>query len=114
MIRALLIASLLAGTVGCSLVSRDKSRGAEGERELPFKAKLRSSSDDRRAFDVSVRNKGAGLEEVRESVRFEATKYCLLNFGGSETEWRVSGGPDDWAFTQDGDALVFSGRCTNR
>lgn len=114
MIRVLLIAALLASTASCGLFSRDKSRGAESERELPFKAKLRASGDDRRDFDISVRNKGAGLEEVRESVRFEATKYCLLNFGGSDTAWRVSAGPDDWAFTQDGDALVFSGRCTNR
>ncbi|MEP3345492.1 MAG: hypothetical protein ABJN34_11630 [Litoreibacter sp.] len=113
MIRTALITALVLTTASCSTLARDKSRGAESERALPFKAKL-SKGDDKRDIAISVENKGAGVEEVRESVRFEATKYCLLNFGGSEAEWQVSPVSDDWAFTQDGNKLVFNARCVAR
>ena len=113
MIRLLLIISLVLGTASCSRFSRDKSRNAESERALPFKAKL-STGEDKRDIAIAVVNKGAGLEDVRESVRFEATKYCLLNYGGSDAEWQMSSVSKDWAFTQDGDKLVFNARCTVR
>ncbi|RLJ60317.1 hypothetical protein BCF46_0515 [Litoreibacter meonggei] len=113
MIRLLLIISLVLGTASCSRLSRDKSRNASSERALPFKAKL-SKGEDKRDIAIAVVNKGAGVEEVRESVRFEATKYCLLNYGGSDAEWQISPVSDDWAFTQDGDKLVFNARCIAR
>ena len=113
MIRLLLIISLVFATASCSRLSRDKSRNAASERELPFKAKL-STGEDKRDITISVANKGAGVEAVRESVRFEATKYCLLNYGGSDADWRMSSVSEDWAFTQDGDKLVFNARCTAR
>ncbi|EPX79930.1 hypothetical protein [Litoreibacter arenae] len=113
MIRLLLVTSLVLGTASCGLLSRDKSRAAVSERALPYKAKL-SAGEDKRNIAISVVNKGAGLEAVRESVRFEATKYCLLNYGGSDTEWQISPVSNDWAFTQDGEKLVFNARCVAR
>jgi hypothetical protein len=113
MIRLLLITSLVLTAASCSRLSRDKSRNAATERALPFKAKL-STGEDKRDIAIAVVNKGAGVEEVRESVRFEATKYCLLNYGGSDAEWQISSVSEDWAFTQDGDKLVFNARCIKR
>lgn len=113
MIRLLLILALTLSVASCGLLSRDKSRGAESERELPFKAKL-SAGDDRRNIAVAVEHRGAGVAEVRESVRFEATKYCLLNYGGSDAAWQISPVSNDWAFTQDGSKLIFNARCTAR
>ncbi|SFR54374.1 hypothetical protein [Litoreibacter janthinus] len=113
MIRIALITALSLSVASCGLLSRDKSRNAESERALPFKAKL-SSGEDKRDISIAVVNNGAGVEEVRESVRFEATKYCLLNFGGSDADWQISSVSDDWAFTQDGDKLVFNARCIAR
>ena len=113
MIRLALISALVLGTASCSLLSRDKSRGASSERALPYKAKL-STGEDKRDIAIAVDNKGAGLEEVRESVRFEATKYCLLNYGGSDAEWQIDPVSEDWAFTQDGAKLVFNARCIAR
>lgn len=113
MIRPLLISLIVLSTASCGVLNRDKSRGADSERALPFKAKL-SSGDDKRDISIAVENKGAGVEEVRESVRFEATKYCLLNYGGSDAAWQMSDVSKDWAFTQDGDKLVFNARCIAR
>lgn len=113
MIRALIILVLAASVASCGAFRSDKSKGAASERALPFKAKLKKG-DDKRDISISVKNNGAGLEEVRESVRFEATKYCLLNFGGSEADWTIDPATDDWAFVQDGDALTFTARCSVR
>lgn len=113
MIRALVILALVGTVASCGVLRGDKSKGAASERALPFKAKLKKG-DDKRNFSVEVANRGAGLAEVRESVRFEATKYCLLNYGGSEADWRMDPTSDDWAFVQDGDKLIFNARCSAR
>ncbi len=107
---ALLLLISISLVAGCN---RKGTRNADTERELPFNAKF-SKGDDPREIEVRVQNKGAGVEAVRESVRFEATKYCLINFGGSDADWRIDPVSNDWAFTQDGDSLTFFARCTAR
>ena len=32
---------------------------------------------------------GASLDDVRESARFEVTRYCLSTYGGSAADWTV-------------------------
>ena len=111
MMRTLLLLVLASSVASCGLLGlRNPAKSAESEVALPFKAKL--SRGDGRAFSVAVSHKGNGLEEVRESVRFEATKYCLLTFGGSDADWKIDPATDDWAFVQDGDKLIFEGECT--
>lgn len=111
MLRGLLIISLALAVASCGRLGiGNASKRAETENQLPFKAKL--SKGEGRAFSVAVKNKGAGVAQVRESVRFEATKYCLLTFGGSDSEWQMSAASQDWAFAQDGDELIFNGTCT--
>ncbi len=107
----LLMLISVALVAGCA---RKGTRNADTERELPFKAAF-SKTDDPRAIEVRVTHNGADLEALRESVRFEATKYCLINFGGSDAEWQIDPATDDWAYTAEGDnAYVFNARCTAR
>lgn len=104
---------LILSLAGCaSLGFGNASNRANSEKELPFRAKLKTGEG--RAFSVSVANRGAGLDQVRESVRFEATKYCLLQFGGSDATWEINPATKDWAFTRDGSSLVFRGTCSVR
>lgn len=111
MLRVLLIVTLTFAVASCGRLGiGNGSKRAETENTLPFKAKLKKG--DEKDFTVTVANKGAGVEQVRESVRFQATKYCLLTFGGSDAEWQINPVSKDWAFTQDGDKLVFRGECT--
>ncbi len=111
MLRGLLIISLALAVASCGRLGiGNASKRAETENTLPFKAKLKKGEE--RDFAVTVANKGAGVAEVRESVRFEATKYCLLTFGGSDVEWTINPASKDWAFSQDGDSLTFNGRCS--
>ncbi len=111
MMRALILIAMILAVAACG--SRNAARNATTNVELPYEADL-DWGEDRRDITVRVENEGDGLEEVRESVRFEATKYCLLNFGGSDTEWDIDPETADWAFVQDGDELIFTGRCSVR
>lgn len=113
MVRIFLLLTLVCALTSCSVFSRDKSRRADTERELPFRASL-TKGDDKRDVAVSVVHKGEDLDAVRESVRFQATKYCLLNFGGSDAEWEIDPETADWAYIDAGDTWVFSARCSVR
>ncbi|MEM9434537.1 MAG: hypothetical protein AAGA12_11500 [Pseudomonadota bacterium] len=112
MIRALVLGTLICGLAACG-GNRNPARNAESGVELPYRAKL-SFGNDPRDIEINVDADGASVEDVRESVRHKATSYCLLKFGGSDTEWDIDPLTDDWAFTQNGDDLIFTGRCTIR
>ncbi len=109
-LRGALMIVLVASVAACG--ARNSVQRADAPIELPFKAKL--SKGDAQDFSISVDNKGKGLDEVRESVRFEATKYCLGTFGGSDAEWKIDPATNDWAFNQDGSRLIFNGECIAR
>jgi hypothetical protein len=101
------------GLSGCSGV-RDRIFGAGEEAQgLPFRAVLARGAD-RRNFTVRVRAGAVPVEQVRESVRFPATRYCLTTYGASDTRWTIDPATRDWAFQQNGNDMVFSGRCVAR
>ncbi|MEO0918107.1 MAG: hypothetical protein AAFY31_14145 [Pseudomonadota bacterium] len=104
-------ASLLTGCAGVR--ERIFGTGAQSDRALPFRASL-SKGDDRRDVTVRVRAGGVGVADVRESVRFPATRYCLTTFGGSDTAWVIDPSTGDWAFSRDGQDMIFQGRCVAR
>lgn len=115
---ALVVCTALAGCGGFNefsgIGSKTGGKRATTENELPFKAKLTKDAEDAANFSVSVAHNGEGVDAVRESVRFEGTKYCLFTNGSSDVQWAIDDVSQDWAFVQDGDALVFSGRCVGR
>lgn len=111
--RGFLLCALALALSGCGLFGeRNAANRGDTDRPLPFDAELSRGED--RAFFVAVEHEGNGVEALRESVRFEATKYCLLGFGGSDADWLIDPATDDWAFRQDGRELIFQGECTAR
>ena len=98
---------------GCGLRERLFGGNGQADAALPYRAKL-TKGDDRRDIAVRVRAGGVTVSDVRESVRFEATRYCLATYGGSDTRWQIDPATGDWAFTRDGQDMIFSGRCTAR
>ncbi len=97
---------------GCGL--RDRIFGdGQADTALPYRAKL-TKGDDRRNITIRVRAGGVTVNDVRESVRFEATRYCIANYGGSDTRWLIDPATGDWAFSRDGQDMIFTGRCTAR
>ena len=87
--------------------------GGAGEAGLPYRASLKRG-EDHRDFTVRAEAGGVGLADVRESARFPATRYCIETYGASDIDWQVDPATGDWAFSRDGQAMIFQGRCTAR
>lgn len=109
--RSALILLLALSLTGCSYFRRNGEGVASAE--LPFKASI-TKGEDRRDFSVRVRAGGAEVADVRESVRFPATRYCLSIFGGSDADWTIDPVTGDWAFVRDGEDMIFTGHCASR
>ncbi|MBV0911437.1 hypothetical protein [Anianabacter salinae] len=109
----LIFMALLVVLPSCSRVTNAVSGDAPTTFEgIRFKSKLSASSDDRRAFTVNVTPFTVNPRAALESGRYEATKYCLREYGGSDTDWTVGPDADPAGFQPVNDTVVLSGRCT--
>lgn len=109
---------IILGTVavllsGCASARERVFGGAQSDRALPFRASVLKGNDNRN-IAVRVRAGGVSVADVRESVRFQATRYCLTTFGGADTLWQIDPKTGDWAFARDGQDMIFEGRCVAR
>ena len=110
--RTVLLGCLIVSLAGCSLIRPQTGEGVAAT-ALPYRADL-VRGEDSRDVTVTVKAPGANIEDVRESVRFPVTRYCIWAFGGSEADWELDPATGDWAFSREGDDIIFSARCTNR
>ena len=74
-----------------------------------FSSKLSRSKLDDRSFDLTVRRANRSLLGAREAGRYEATRFCIKNFGTSDIKWVL--GPDDQSIGLTGKVLKLSGQC---
>ena len=74
-----------------------------------FSSKLSRSKLDDRSFDLTVRRANRSLSGAREAGRYEATRFCIKNFGTSDIKWVL--GPDDQSIGLTGKVLKLSGQC---
>ena len=74
-----------------------------------FSSKLSRDNADDRSFDLTVRRANRSLSGAREAGRYEATRYCIKNFGTSDIKWIL--GPDDQSIGLTGKVLKLSGQC---
>ena len=110
--RAVLILLAAATVAGCATVDRLNpfSRKAQAETALPFRAALRQEADG--VLAVTVKADGAGVDAVRESVRYPVTRHCLTERGQSDADWVVDPATGDWAYTADASGnLTFRAKC---
>lgn len=71
--------------------------------------------DNRRLnFEVSVRPVSASTEGAILAGRFEATRYCVGNFGTSDVEWTSGPDAEGGQLTVSRDRLVVTGACAPR
>ncbi len=123
LIRYLLLGSIIFSLTACGIGDRLRP-GAYGkplrsERVafdgIYFRARARHASEDRRDFTVTVRRADRNIAAALEAGNFEAVKYCLGLFGGSDILW--SDGPEqdaDAVSLTDSNNLMLTGRCTSR
>lgn len=116
---AALALTLATAPAGCARISGLFSRDGGGERVFTyegrrFDARASASEADAREIVVTVSPASISPRGAQEAGRYEAYKYCLRNYGGSDIDWQV--GPDAPASTLRivDDTLVLAGRCTQR
>lgn len=76
-----------------------------------FRMKANDIDNDVERFTVEVRPVSASIEGAREAGRYEATRYCIENFGSSDIDWVF--GPDDEVTRLQitDDRLILQGAC---
>ena len=103
-----------AGALGVGSGSGNAKRTQVEVNDRRFRARATPDRDDARAFTVTVTPVAIDPDAALRTGRYQATRYCLLTFGGSDTEW--INGPDTPLsdLPLDGDSVTLSGRCTQR
>ncbi|WP_372993311.1 hypothetical protein [Sulfitobacter sp.] len=57
-----------------------------------FSTKISKVDGQRDVFTLRVKNAAQSIDGAREAARYEATVYCVSNYGSSDIDWVV--GPD--------------------
>lgn len=79
-----------------------------------FRARTTAEREDKRDFAATASPFAINPEGAVRAARYQATRYCILTYGGSDTEWVV--GPDtplDQLTIVD-DTVTLEGRCTQK
>ena len=74
-----------------------------------FAGRASKSSADPHGLSVRIRNAAKSIVGAREAARYEATIYCIEQFGTSDIIWSI--GPDDEAISLSNRSLTLAGRC---
>ena len=106
------VARNVGGALGVGSASAKRTSVEINDRR--YRARSSADREDRRKFSVTVSPATVDPEAALEAGRYQATRYCLLTFGGSDTDWII--GPDTplSEIPLDGDTFTLSGRCTQR
>ena len=124
MTRFLILGLVALSLAGCSRIQNGLGSlgigGANAKRSnievqgVRFRAHASPDTADRRDFTVTVRPVAANPEAALEAGRYQATRYCLLTYGGSDTAWTI--GPDSPhdSLPVTNDTITLQGRCTHR
>jgi len=74
-----------------------------------FSGRASKIEADPYGFTVRIRNAAKSISGAREAARYEATIYCIEQFGTSDIIWSI--GPDDEAISLSNRSLTLAGRC---
>jgi hypothetical protein len=124
MTRFLILGLVALSLAGCSRIQNGIGSlgfgGAKANRSqvevqgVRFHARASADKADKRDIAITVSPFAVDPEAALEAGRYQATRYCLLTYGGSDTVWTV--GPDSprESLPIDGDTVTLQGRCTQR
>lgn len=102
--------SLIAGlAVLAACNDKDEAVAFDGQY---FRAKVSKVDKQRDQFTVTVGPASASLDGAKEAGRYEATRYCIAQYGTSDKEWVVGPDSPNEALKIEGDKLVLRGACT--
>ncbi len=81
---------------------------------MKITAKVSATSDDRRGFDVVVRDAADKPGPAARAARYEATLYCMDRFAGSDVVWADGPLQDAKTLLTAEGVLLRQGRCVQR
>lgn len=109
---ALIAVMVLTPLAGCATVKKlNPTRDRVVFEGLYYPSRLSSSRDDRPAFTIAVGRAAQSLSGAREAGRYEATKYCVNEYGQSDVIWTYGPDVDDSGLQLVNGDLVLEGRC---
>lgn len=76
-----------------------------------FRSSIDTERGSRREFVVTARPVSQSLVGAREAARYEATVYCIQEYGSSDIIWAVGPDSPDESLTIDDDILYLQGTC---
>lgn len=104
----MLMAALLLA--GCSNVRADKI-AFDG---VYFRSTANAIEKQRDFFEIRVTPASSSIEGAREAGRYEATRYCIENFGTSNMAWVNGPDAENGSLTINDDSLILRGTCEPR
>lgn len=111
------ISHIIALVAVAASLSACNSRTSNKERilfeGLEFKAKAKPvERKTPQQFEVSVKKASQSAEGARQAGIYEATSYCVLNYGTSEIDW-IGADPtsEDTQLVIADDQLILQGSC---
>lgn len=75
-----------------------------------YRTKVRDQ-EQRHQFIVTASPVSASLLGAREAARYEATRYCVNNYGSSAIKWVVGPDDPDAALPISNNTLTLQGEC---
>lgn len=79
---------------------------------VTFRSSSSAIERQRDFFEVTVTPASSSIAGAREAGRFEATRYCIENFGSSDMTWVLGPDAEDGTLLIDNDRLILRGNCT--
>ena len=108
MLRVVFLAVSTVALLGACTKGEDK-RVLFGGMYFPSKAK--KAEDDRSVFNVVVNRAGQSLDNARLAGEYEATRYCIKNYGSSRVAWISGPEQPDAVLLSAKDSLIMQGEC---
>lgn len=103
---------LVLATLGLAACSGERRADRVAFDGVFFRSSASSIDRVRENFEVSVTPVSASLDGAREAGRYEATRYCIENYGSSDITWSAGPDADEGTLTLSGDSLLLRGMCT--
>lgn len=107
MVRTVVILGLIAALVaGCG--SRRDRIAFDGQF---FRSNASRVDGDRQQIVVTVRPVSASFAGALDAGRYEATRYCIANYGNSAVDWVLGPDQEPSTYRIENDTLVLRGAC---
>lgn len=101
---------MVCAAVALSACDRRKKADEYAFNDVYFLSKAdKASKEERDHVIVRVKKASQNLEGAREAGRYEATKYCIKQYGTSTIEWVI--GPETETIVPIDDVITLEGYC---